>query len=185
MLDPGHIARTHLRTRTLEEAASTMTEFGEPIRYIDRTRDYYRALGYPADYVWARFDAVPFARLSRPLSGSRIALVTTSGPADRGNRDARGVKHVWSGPVSPPPDSWFTDDLSWDKASTHMRDRESFLPIETAGALAAEGLFAGLTPHFHGVPTEYSHRKTMEEDAPALLARLRDERADGVLLFPI
>jgi len=162
-----------------------MTGTGEPIRYMERTRLYYRALGYANDYVWARFDEVPFAHLAQPLAESRIALVTTSSRADRSNRDARGVKHVWSGPVAPPPEGWFTDDLAWDKDSTHMQDRESFLPIETATALAGEGLFAGLTPHFHGVPTEYSQRKTMEEDAPILLSRLRDERAEGVLLFPI
>ena len=44
---------------------------------------------------------------------------------------------------------------------------------------------SGLTDHFHGVPTEYSHRKTEAEDAPALLSLLRDERAEGAILFPI
>ena len=162
-----------------------MTGTDEPTGYMERTRLYYRALGYSPDYVWAHFDDVPFARLARPLADSRIAIVTTSSPGDRSNADARGVRRVWSGAVSPPPQSWVTDDLAWDKDSTHMRDRESFLPIETAQGLAAEGMFAGLTPHFHGIPTEYSHRKTTKEDAPALLSLLRDERADGVLLFPI
>jgi D-proline reductase (dithiol) PrdB len=46
-----------------------------------------------------------------------------------------------------------TDDLAWDKESTHTDDRESFLPIETASTLAAEGVFAGPTSRFHGVPT--------------------------------
>jgi D-proline reductase (dithiol) PrdB len=181
----GACARGPRRSRTPKEGGYGHDRFGEPVRYMDRTRLYYRALGYSPDYLWAHFDEVPFARLSRPLSGSRIALVTTASPADRHNRDARGVKHVWSGSVAAPPDGWFTDDLAWDKESTHMRDRESFLPIEAAETLAADGMFAGLTQHFHGIPTEYSHRKTMQEDAPALLSLLRDERADGVLLFPI
>jgi hypothetical protein len=162
-----------------------MTGTGEPVGYMERTRRYYRALGYANDYVWSQYDDVPFTRPSRPLAQSRIALITTSSPADHSNRDARGVKHVWSAPVTPPPEQWSTEDLAWDKASTHMRDRESFLPIETAQALAGQGVFAGLTGHFHGVPTEYSQRKTIEEDAPAILSLLRDERADGVLLFPI
>jgi hypothetical protein len=156
-----------------------------PVGYMERTRLYYRALGYAPDYVWAHFDDVPFARLARPLAQARIALVTTSSPPDHANRDARGVKHVWSGPTAPPPAILSTDNLAWDRDSTHTEDRESFLPIEAAGSLAAEGRFAALTAHFHGVPTEYSQRKTMREDAPALLGLLRDERADGVLLFPI
>ena len=31
------------------------------VSYMERTRQYYRALGYEQDYVWARFDDVPFA----------------------------------------------------------------------------------------------------------------------------
>lgn len=155
------------------------------INYMERTRLYYRALGYSNDYQWSHFDDVPFARLARPLAQSRIALITTSSPPDRRNKDARGVKHVWSLPVANPPDRLFTDDLAWDRESTHTDDRESFLPIAAAQALAAEGVFGGLTDHFHGVPTEYSHRKTEAEDAPALLSLLRDERADGAILFPI
>ena len=44
-----------------------MSRNAEPVRYMDRTRDYYRALGYDKDYAWAHFDEVPFARLAKPL----------------------------------------------------------------------------------------------------------------------
>ena len=155
------------------------------IGYMQRTRDYYRALGYPSDYVWSHYDDVPFTPLAKPLAASRIAFVTTASPPDRHNKDAKGVKHVWSGPTDSPPDRLLTHDLAWDKESTHMRDRESFLPIAAAQSLARDGVIAGLTEHFHGISTEYSQRKTIETDAPELLQRLRNERADGVLLFPI
>ena len=157
-----------------------MTQADEPVRYIERTREYYRALGYAKDYVWAQHDEVPFVRLAKPLSASRIALITTASPAD-----FRGIKQVWSGPVSPPPARLFTANLAWDKESTHTDDRESFLPIEAASKLAAEGVFAGLTARFHGVPTEYSQRKTTEEDAPQVLQRLRDDGADAAILCPL
>ena len=157
-----------------------MTQADEPVRYIERTREYYRALGYAKDYVWAQHDEVPFVRLAKPLSGSRIALITTASPAD-----FRGIKQVWSGPVSPPPARLVTANLAWDKESTHTDDRESFLPIEAASKLAAEGVFAGLTARFHGVPTEYSQRKTTEEDAPQVLRRLRDDGADAAILCPL
>ncbi|HEU5094692.1 MAG TPA: hypothetical protein VFX03_12725 [Thermomicrobiales bacterium] len=157
-----------------------MTQADEPVRYIERTREYYRALGYAKDYVWAQHDEVPFVRLAKPLSASRIALITTASPAD-----FRGIKQVWSGPVSPPPARLVTANLAWDKESTHTDDRESFLPIEAASKLAAEGVFAGLTARFHGVPTEYSQRKTTEEDAPQVLRRLRDDGADAAILCPL
>jgi D-proline reductase (dithiol) PrdB len=151
-----------------------------PIKYMDRTRHYYRALGYTRDYIWATFDDVPFSELAKPLSETRIALVTTASPID-----FDGVKRVWSGPVSPPPPKLFTNNVAWDKDSTHTNDRASFLPIEAAAELASEGLFDGLTPRFHGVPTEYSQRKTLTEDAPQILARVREDGADAVVLCPL
>ena len=138
-----------------------MADADAPIKYMDRTRHYYRALGYTRDYIWAAFDDVPFSQLAKPLSESRIVLITTASPVD-----FDGAKRVWSGQVSPPPPKLFTDNVAWDKELTHTNDRASFLPIEAASELASEGLFAGLTARFHGVPTEYSQRKTLTEDAP-------------------
>jgi hypothetical protein len=162
-----------------------MTVSDEAIRYMERTRQYYRALGYRQDYVWAHFADVPFARLDQPLAQSRIALITTARPLGLVNRDAHGIRHVWSGAVEPPPESLFTDHVAWDKQSTHTRDRGSYLPIEAASELAAEGLIAGIAARFHGVPTEYSQRKTLEEDAPEVLARVRAGGADAALLCPL
>ena len=66
---------------------------------MERTRLYYRALGYDNDYVWAHHTEAPFTRLTRPLRDANIALVTTAGPPDRSNRDAKNRKQVWSGDV--------------------------------------------------------------------------------------
>ncbi|MFN4018747.1 MAG: hypothetical protein ACK4JB_25670 [Reyranella sp.] len=157
----------------------------ETVRYMDRTRDYYRALGYPSDYVWSRFDTVPFAPLAKPLSEARVGLVTTASPPDLGNRDASGKRQVWSDAVSPAPARLFTGNLAWDKESTHTDDRASFLPIEAVQHWASDGLVGGLAARFLGVPTEYSQRKTMEIDAPQVLARLRADGADAALLSPL
>jgi hypothetical protein len=158
-----------------------MAEVAEPVCYIERTRDYYRALGYPTDYVWATHDDVPFARLAKPLAECRVALITTASPANF----TGGRKKLWAGEIAPPPPKLFTANLAWDKESTHTDDRGSFLPIEVASELAHDGVFAGLTRHFVGVPTEYSHRKTTEEDAPQVLSRLRDDGADAAILCPL
>ena len=153
----------------------------EPIRYMERTRDYYRAIGYTKDYVWAHFEAVPFTRLVKPLREARIGLVTTAHAPDRSNTDVKGIRHVWSGAVDPLP-TVNTDQLAWDRESTHTEDRESFLPVATMAGLARDGFIGGLAARFHGAPTEYSQRKTIEEDAPEILLRLREDRVDAVLL---
>lgn len=157
----------------------------EAVRYMDRTRAYYRALGYPSDYAWSRFDEVPFARLAKPLAQARIGLVTTASPPDLGNRDVDGKRQVWSGVVSPAPATLFTANVAWDKESTHTDDRASFLPIEAVQECVADGVVGSLAARFHGVPTEYSQRKTMEIDAPQVLERLRDDGADAALLSPL
>ena len=45
---------------------------------MERTRLYYRALGYVSDYVWATFADVPFVRLQKPLAGAKIARHQTA-----------------------------------------------------------------------------------------------------------
>jgi len=157
-----------------------MTSTDGPVQYMPRTLHYYRALGYDRDYVWATHDHVPFAPLPKPLAQSRVALITTASPPD-----FDGVKRVWSGRVSSPPPTLFTDNVAWDKESTHTNDRASFLPIEAVSTLASEGLVAGLTEYFHGVPTEYSQRKTRTADAPEILSRVRADEADVAILCPL
>ena len=150
----------------------------QPIPYMKRTRRYYRALGYRNDYVWAHFPDVPFTPLPRPLADLRIALVTTAGPTGGYPRDKKGLRHVWSGPIEPAPQRLATD-MAWDRDTTHTDDRAAYLPIEAASQLAR------LTLRFHGVPTEYSQRKTLDEDAPEVLRRLRDDGAEAAILVPI
>ena len=94
-----------------------MADADVPIKYMDRTRHYYRALGYTQDYIWATFDDVPFSQPAKPLSEMRVVLITTASPLD-----FDGVKRVWSGHVSPPPPKLFTDNVAWDKGNdTHKR----------------------------------------------------------------
>ena len=157
-----------------------MIDAGEPVPYMERTRQYYRALGYTKDYVWARHDEVPFARLPKPLADCRIALITTAMPADY-----KGIRQLWSDAVEPAPAKLHTADLAWDKESTHTDDRGSFLPIEAASKLARDGMFAGLAARFHGVPTSYSQRSTTDDVAPKVLQRLRDDGADAAILCPL
>ena len=66
--------------------------------------------------------------------------------------------------------------MAWDRDSTHTDDRETFLPIKAASGLAEDGLFAGLTEHFIGVPTKYSQQRRLR---PMRLRSLHVLRADG------
>jgi len=158
------------------------------VSYIDRTREFYAAQGYGQPYRWARFDDVPFEPLAKPLAASCVTLVTTASPwQNQEVRDGvlRGDKQVWSGDASAPPERLFTDDLAWDKGATHTNDIESFLPLRQLAAFAAEGRVGSVAARFHGVPTEYSQRRTIEEDAPEVLRRCREDGVDVALLVPL
>ena len=56
---------------------------------MQRTRDYYVALGYGNPYRWAHFDEVPFTPLRTPLNRARVALITTAAPyqPEAGNQE--------------------------------------------------------------------------------------------------
>ncbi len=158
------------------------------VSYIDRTREFYGAQGYEKPYVWARHTDAPFAPLAKPLARCRLTLVTTASPwreARPVDGVLRGDKQVWSGSTDAPPERLYTDDLAWDKEATHTRDVESFLPIRALQSFAAKGRIASVAPRFHGVPTDYSQRRTIEQDAPQILARCREDGVDAVLLVPL
>ena len=158
------------------------------VSYIDRTREFYAAQGYERPYRWAHFDEVPFAPLPRPLGACSVTLVTTASPLrDRPVQDGdlRANKEVWSGSTTEPPERLYTEDLAWDKAATHTDDVESFLPIRALRAHQQAGRIGRVAPRFHGVPTDYSQRRTIEEDAPEILRRCREDAVDVALLVPL
>lgn len=155
------------------------------VSYIDRTRAYYAALGYERPYKYAHHTDVPFARLAKPLAECRVALVTTASPwvDDPGMRPKQFERRgVWAGETATCPERLFTENLAWDKESTHTRDVQTFLPVDHLKAHAAAGRIAGIGPRFYGVPTEYSQSRTLREDAPAIEAMCREDGVDAVLL---
>ncbi len=159
-----------------------------PVRYVERTREYYAAQGYEKPYRWACNSDVPFARLARPLAASRATLVTTAAPwCDERPEDGvlRGDRAVWSGETARPPERLYTDHLAWDKRATHTRDVESFLPLRSLASWAAAGRIRDVAARFHGAPTDYSQRRTLEQDAPEILRRCREDAVDVALLVPL
>jgi hypothetical protein len=158
------------------------------VSYIDRTREFYMAQGYANPYQWAYFDEVPFRRLPRALSECRLTLITTASPFREERAIEAGLltsKEVWAGPADAPPARLFTADLAWDKETTHTDDLASFFPIHHLQELVDAGRIGSLAARFHGVPTEYSQRRTIEQDAPEILHRCREDEVDAALLVPL
>jgi hypothetical protein len=166
---------------------------GEPIRYIERTRAYYEALGYRSPYRWAAFDEVPFAPLGKPLRDCSVALVTTAAPyrpeaGDQGPgapyNGAAKFLEVYSLPVSPPPDLRISH-VTYDRRHTTAEDPAVWLPLAALEAARAAGRIGALAPRLHGVPTLRSQRGTLERHAPEVLRRVQEDRADVALLVAV
>jgi glycine/sarcosine/betaine reductase selenoprotein B len=166
-------------------------EHDVPIPYIQRTRDYYLRLGYPA-YRWAHFDEVPFTPLARPLAQSRLALITTAAPYQPGVGDqgpgapynaAAKFYKVYSDSSDATPDLRISH-VGYDRVHTTAEDPNTWLPLGQLREAVKSGRIGALTARFHGAPTNRSQRVTTETDAPELLRRCREDGADAVLLVP-
>jgi len=156
------------------------------VRYIDKSREFYAAKGFERPYEWAAFDSVPFAKLRRPLTEARVAVVTTSFPhlEDLPPASRQREKGVYHMPVAGRPERMFTADLSWDKNATHTDDPETFLPLARLAEFAAAGRIGAVNDRFFGVPTEYSQRQT-GMNASAIAAWCAEDSVDAVVLVPL
>jgi hypothetical protein len=162
-----------------------------PIPYLRRIRDYYQALGYGAPYEWAHYVEVPFHPLSTPLSKCRVALITTAaryqpdagdqGPGAPYNAKAKFYT-VYSGATAQDHDLRISH-IAIDRKHTTAEDLASYFPLNAMRQSVASGRI-GLAPRFHGVPTNRSHRVTLEVDCPELVARCAADGVTAAILVP-
>src|SRR6478672_7326701 len=163
-----------------------------PIPYMQRIGDYYQALGYGAPYRWAHYAEVPFTPLKKPLSESRIGLITTAAPHQPGKGDqgpgaaynaAAKFYTVYSGDSAADHDLRISH-IGYDRAHTTATDSGTWFPLPALRRAAAAGRIGAVAARFHGAPTNRSHRVTIETDAPEILTRVREDAADVAVIVP-
>jgi len=176
-----------------DEGFGFAPEHDAPIPYLGRIRDYYQALGYGAPYRWAHYAEVPFAPPQKELRDSRIGLVTTAAPYQRDKGDqgpgapynaAAKFYAVYSGDSAGENDQRISH-VGYDRTHTTAEDSHTWFPLPALCLLAEVGRIGEVTPRFHGAPTNRSHRATIERDCPELLARLREDKVDAVVLVAV
>lgn len=162
------------------------------VRYIDKTRDYYLAQGYDKPYAWARFDAVPFAPLGKPLADCRIGLLGTSevavryDPAAEANPiDEAHFRGVYAIAADTPTARLYSRTLDFDRYETTLDDVNAFFPIDRLREAAAEGRIGALPDRVYGAYNNYSRRKVLAEEAPTALELCRQDKLDAVVIVPI
>jgi len=161
------------------------------IEYITRSRAYYGAQGYKP-YQWANNKQTPFVEPQKPLSESRLVLVTTAAPyrsdlPDQGpgavyNAQAKFFE-VFTQATTPTPDLRISH-IGYDRVHCKADDPRTWLPNDVLRAAVADGSIGSLAEELIGVPTNRSQRVTREGDAPAALLEAQRLDADVALLVP-
>ena len=161
----------------------------EPIPYIQRTHDWYLALGYGNPYRYAHFDDVPFQRLGKPLADCAVTLITTAAPYKPGTAssglayDAAAKFYVpYTGDTAIDHDLRITH-VAIDRQHASLGDANCWFPLPLMRELAGEGRFR-LAQRFHGVPTNRSQRHTTETDIPLVVQRCLEDGVEAALLVP-
>src|SRR5579883_2500226 len=192
MNDDASLGHSSNMTTTSDDRLGFKSDDDVPIPYMARTREYYAAIGYATPYRWAHYTDAPFQPLKKPLSQSRITIITTAAPFDPAKGDqGPGAKYnagakfyaVYDGDTSKPQDLRISH-IAYDRVHTSAEDSGTWFPLPQLQRLAAIGLVGELGPRFFGAPTNRSHRITIETDAPEILARCKADHIDAAVLVP-
>ena len=164
------------------------------IRYIDKTHEYYRSLGYDKTYNYACNEDIPFTPLKKPLSESRVTLVTTASfilldesgnPLEEPRMLGTNELEVFTAPSDWPVDRILSTSEDHDRYQTDMADVDAFFPTTRMKELLREGVFGSLSKNYYRTLPNYSHRKTTELDGPEILRQCLEDHVDVALLTPV
>ena len=163
------------------------------IDYIEKTREHYISQGFDNPYAWAYHQDVPFARLEKPLSECRAAVITTAarhqpdkgdqGPHAPYNKEAK-FHAVFTDPTDRPADLRISH-IGYDRANTVPDDIDAYFPLARLKEFVAEGRIGSLPPRFYAVPTLRSQRSTVERDAPEIVRLCREDGVDIAVLTAV
>src|SRR5499427_4443761 len=159
---------------------------------MQRIRDYYLALGYGTPYRWAHYVDAPFQPLEKLLKQSTLALITTAAPYQRDKGDqgpgaaynsAAKFYKVYSGETTKDHDLRISH-VGIDRKHTTAEDSGTWFPLPELRHAAARGRIGAVAAHFHGLPTNRSHRVALEIDCPEVVARCKADGVDAAILVP-
>jgi glycine/betaine/sarcosine/D-proline reductase family selenoprotein B len=163
-----------------------------PIPYMQRTREYYIAIGYTTPYRWAHHNDAPFTKLAKPLAQSRIAIVTTAAPyqPDKGDQGPGAAYNgsakfyqVYDGDTAIDHDLRISH-IGYDRKYTTATDPGTWFPLAALRRAAAAGRIGPIAPRFFGAPTNRSHRVTIDTDAPEIVRRALADGVDAAIVVP-
>src|ERR1700712_3388141 len=143
--------RRKFMDNTLDSLLGFAPDYDQPIPYMRRTREYYAAIGYTTPYRWAHYLSAPFTALRKPLSASKVAIVTTAAPyqPDKGDQGpgapyngSAKFYQVYSGDTSVDHDLRISH-IGYDRTHTTATDSGTWFPLPALRRAAAVGGVGG------------------------------------------
>ena len=183
---------TKLSQTELDQMLGFTNDDDQPIRYMQRTRDWYLGLGYGNPYRWAHFSDAPFTPLRKPLNDTCVTIITTAAPyhPDKGNQGPGSTYNsaakfftVYSGDTTIDHDLRVSH-VAVDRKHTSMQDCNTWFALPMLRELAQNKIVGSIAPFFYGAPTNRSQRHTIEVDAPEVLKRCLADGVEAVVLIP-
>lgn len=159
----------------------------QPVDYIQRTREQYDALGYPA-YQWVENpQQPPFTPLAKPLTNARVGLIASGGIYRRGQvafhfKDDFSYRLI---PTDTPTEELRVTHFAYDLTDARA-DPNVVFPLDTLRDLAQAARIGELaTNAYTFMGGIYSARKVGQILAPALADRLIQDEVDAAILVPV
>jgi D-proline reductase (dithiol) PrdB len=143
-------------------------------------------------YPWRRIDPVPVARLHKPLSQCKVALVTTAGLVPPGEPPFDA--HIRGGDASyrviraDMPLALLAEHHRSDTFdhSGIARDRNLALPLDRLRELAVERVIGEVAPrHLSFMGSITAPGRLARDTAPRAAALLQEDGVDAALLVPV
>lgn len=158
------------------------------VQYMASITERYEQLGY-APYRWYRADEPPpFQPLKKPLSASRLGVLSTSGAYVVGQvayhyKDDTSIRAIAK---DTPIDRIHFSHITENYLDNPRKDPNCILPIEALREAETDGLIGELAPElFTCMGGIYSQRRVREELIPELHANFKNQAVDTVLLVPM
>ena len=155
------------------------------INYIEVIRERYQELGYSA-YQWFRaVEPPPLVSLDRPLSESRVGLLSTSGAYRLGQcayhyKDDTSLRLI---PSDTPDDLIRFSHITENYLESPRKDPNCILPLAQLRQLTANGTIGSVAEDvvtcMGGI---YSQRRVRQEIAPGVLEIFKRQQLDCALL---
>ncbi|MBL4680932.1 MAG: hypothetical protein JKY88_09435 [Pseudomonadales bacterium] len=159
-----------------------------PAQYIKITKETYVKLGYPP-YRWFHAPSEPsFVPVSKPLSESRLGMITTAGTYLQGQlayyyQDDTSIREIPSdASISKIRFSHITENYLVEA----RQDPNTVFPLQSLKALGKEGFIGELAEEYLScMGGIYSQRRVVDELIPNLETAVKRQKLDLLLLVPL